>query len=349
MAQLERPADGGLTQMRSNGPSQTAMAAQRAMQRARWLKRSAMFLGVIGIIAALLWAGLWLFVNSDWALGRLSVIHLPDSVRLDNVTVPAAGATGEGSTAVVEDFKEKLAMSTSQAQMSDTAVSVFERDKDLERLRQSLLAQSLSQHHLSYLLGQAIVVEAGKRRPSAGRSEELKSHVDAVRRALASGAFVDGRAHPVYAMEVAAYGNGTTGEAGDIQRHVDDARRIFSKLNRGWLLVGWCTALLLLLIAMGVALDRGRALTEAADPASAGKAVERFTARLTANPHQVPFVRTSDSMDIEATIQAIELACGGDSRQYRSNGWLERLFRVHGARGVQGRTAHVEKPLNRRS
>lgn len=355
-------ADSGFKQMKAAAHSQAAMAAQKAMERAKSLRGSVTFIAALGIVAAVLWGGLWLYVNSDWALGRLTEIHVPKSVRLPDAAIQAVGSQGESFAAVAEQLTalthgtlpkmlalamfimgagmgvvkqsiapvvtgitgaliftqgplllDQLVSGPNQAQMGGTAVSVFERDKDLERLRKSLSAQALSPHNLSYLLGQAIVMEAGKNPVPAMRSDELKSHIDMVRQALASRSLVDGKAHAVYAMEVAAYGKGTTGEAGDLQRNVDTVRRIFAKLHPGWLLLGWCTPLLLLLIAMGVAFDRAKLLAEAADPASARKAAERFRKSLMANPHAVPFVRTSDSRDIEATIKAIEMEGGASA------------------------------------
>ena len=190
-----------------------------------------------------------------------------------------------------------------------TVVQMFERSRNVEALRTGLGKQQFAKHQVSYVLGQAIVMEAAGKGLTAGRKNELLGHIDVVRQALATGAFIDGEAHPVYAMEVAGYGRGITGDAAGIESFASLGRRLASASNYvgGVVFVLLAVCLTLGLVFLGRVMH-ARSLEEAADPVAQERATEKLRQGVVGNPSEVPFVNTSNSGDIEKLIRGIELS-----------------------------------------
>lgn len=192
---------------------------------------------------------------------------------------------------------------------NETAVMAFERTRDVEALRKGLAKQAFQKHQVSYVVGQAIVMEAAGKEPGQTRKAELQGHLQVVRQALASGQFIDGKAHAVYAMEVAAYGKGTTGEAASIERNASMARQLSGASNYlAWVVCGLLSIGLVLATALVARVMRARELEDAADPVAQQHAAERLRQKVVGQANQVPYVNTSDSRDIEKLIRGIELA-----------------------------------------
>jgi hypothetical protein len=191
----------------------------------------------------------------------------------------------------------------------ETAIDTFERTSNLEALRQGLAKQVFEKHQVSYVMGQAIVMEAGEGKPTEARRQELLGHIDVVREGLASRAFLDGQGHAVYAMEVAGYGIGITGDAAGIENFASIGRRVAgaSKFLGGLILVqlGLCLALAIVFTGRVI---HAKELEEAADPAAHERAAERLRLRMIGHANEVPYVKSSDSNDIEKLIRGIELS-----------------------------------------
>jgi hypothetical protein len=110
-------------------------------------------------------------------------------------------------------------------------------------------------------------------------------------------------------MEVAGYGIGITGDAAGIENFASIGRRVAgaSKFLGGLILVqlGLCLALAIVFTGRVI---HAKELEEAADPAAHERAAERLRLRMIGHANEVPYVKSSDSNDIEKLIRGIELS-----------------------------------------